>query len=201
MKPLRKSGEPSSLIPKSIWRLYDALPLVAGPISEDYQRLMLEVINDIQPQDVIEGTWCRDVADLVWEAQLLRLVRAELLGNGSDACSEPASLGELLDLADHATAARLVTDQVGDRDRQASPVAPSRMSTRARPKTQRNRGKAWADFACSSATCFEMHGLEIERISRMITQADSRRDAVIGQIEKRRARRSNLLPRAAANVD
>jgi len=54
-------------------------PLVEGDSEEAYDALAQQVRMAVDPSDVLEETWCRDVVDSLWEAQRLRRLKAALL--------------------------------------------------------------------------------------------------------------------------
>ena len=65
--------------------------LLAGEDIEKYQRLSGQVTAALEPVDVIEVFWVRDVVDLLWEALRLRRLKASLL-----AASAKAGLNKVL---------------------------------------------------------------------------------------------------------
>jgi hypothetical protein len=55
-------------------------PLVPGEDLEQYRRLQNFVADALQPRDIIDWLWVRDITDLEWEAIRLRKIKATLIG-------------------------------------------------------------------------------------------------------------------------
>jgi len=52
-------------------------PLIAGERSAGYDELLARVCETLQPSDVLEHIWVRDIVDLVWEVYRLRRLKAD----------------------------------------------------------------------------------------------------------------------------
>ena len=54
-------------------------PLIAGESPAGYDELLARVTATLQPTDVIEQMFIRDIVDLVWEVHRMRRLRANLM--------------------------------------------------------------------------------------------------------------------------
>src|SRR5262249_7648568 len=54
-------------------------PLIEGESAAEYEALLARVANALQPADVLEEIWIRDVVDLCWEVFRLRRLKAALM--------------------------------------------------------------------------------------------------------------------------
>jgi hypothetical protein len=71
------------VVPAAIADLFAQPPLLAAEDPESFQRLWMAVAAAVQPKDVIEWTWIKDIADLLWEAQRLRRMKSALNSRAS----------------------------------------------------------------------------------------------------------------------
>src|SRR6201988_3614822 len=56
-----------------------APPLIEGERVEAYDELLARISGALQPADILEDIWIRDIVDLVWEAFRLRRLKAQLM--------------------------------------------------------------------------------------------------------------------------
>jgi hypothetical protein len=170
--------------------LLDATPpWIPGEDRADYEALLAEVIDAVRPKDVIERIWVRDVVCHVFESQRLRrlkngMLRAhqekafgEVLQKRLDADSGPLGFALFSEGAD--LAAKAVS---GDAD--------------ARQRVQDLLAKGGYDEDMMLAKALELCLDNYERVDRLIMAADSRRDRVLSEVERRResvARRLRLV--------
>jgi len=56
-------------------------PLVDGEDAERYQRLLAGIVKAVQPVDVPEWLWVRDIVDLQWEILRYRSAKAHLISS------------------------------------------------------------------------------------------------------------------------
>ena len=54
-------------------------PLIAGEDAAGYDELLARIAGTLQPADMLEQIWVRDVVDLVWEIFRLRRLKSALL--------------------------------------------------------------------------------------------------------------------------
>jgi hypothetical protein len=70
--------------------------LIAGENAESYNDLLARISGTLQPADILEEIWVRDVVDLVWDAFRLRRLKAHLLKSAAHE-GMAQLLGPLLD--------------------------------------------------------------------------------------------------------
>src|SRR5712675_2430684 len=73
-------------------------PLIAGEDAAGYDELLARISGTLQPADMLEQIWVRDVVDLVWDIFRLRRLKSALL---TEAAHEGLTrdLGELFDVS------------------------------------------------------------------------------------------------------
>src|SRR5713226_6829156 len=54
-------------------------PLIAGERSAGYDELLARVCETLQPSDVLEHIWIRDIVDLAWDVFRLRRLKVGLM--------------------------------------------------------------------------------------------------------------------------
>src|SRR5215204_4865356 len=69
----------SASLAEDVGQLLGAPRLIAGEDGKAYDALLARVRDAVQPNDIIEQFWVRDVVDLVWETMRLRRWKADLL--------------------------------------------------------------------------------------------------------------------------
>src|SRR5215211_6932640 len=67
------------VVPDEIASLFEQPSLLPGEDPQAYSRLLTAVGVAVDPKDVIEWLWVKDVVALLWEAQRLRRIRVALL--------------------------------------------------------------------------------------------------------------------------
>jgi hypothetical protein len=92
----RRKGKSRSSSPRSgghdLGIIYFLPPVLPGEREEDYHTLFDGLERAIDPSDLVEKIWVRDVADLIWESWRVRRVRTLFLKNAQeDAQAEQAS--------------------------------------------------------------------------------------------------------------
>src|SRR5215207_6205548 len=67
------------IIPEELRELLSSRPLLSNESAEDYDQLLTSLAVALEPKDVVEWVWCKDVQDLIWECRRLRGIKAELI--------------------------------------------------------------------------------------------------------------------------
>ena len=70
---------PRALIPDDIAELLGPRPLLSGESAERYDAMFARFIVEFEPDGVIEWVLLRDVHDLTWEIQRVRVLIASLV--------------------------------------------------------------------------------------------------------------------------
>jgi hypothetical protein len=86
--------------PKFQWP-FAPLPLIEGEDATAYQDLLARARADLQPTDIVEQIWTREIVDLAWEVLRWRRVKDNLiqatLPEGLDAVLSPIGWGDLVE--------------------------------------------------------------------------------------------------------
>jgi hypothetical protein len=158
-------------------------PLIAGENAAAYDDLVARVRGALQPRDILEDIWVRDVVDLAWEVLRLRRLKAQLMRVAArDGMSDV--LGDLP-----------IDDpcEVADRWHAGDAEAAAEV----------NQALAAAGLtidAVMAQTLTERIG-DIERIERMMTAAEARRDTILRELDRRRAGLAMSLRRAIREAE
>jgi hypothetical protein len=63
--------------------LFGPPPLLDGESQEVYETLLARVTGTVNPKDIIEEIWVRDIVDLVWDIPRLRRLKVALLSSSA----------------------------------------------------------------------------------------------------------------------
>lgn len=178
--PVPTGTELSPVIPDDIGVILGKPPVIIGEEIEDYNELLAQISVAGQPKDAIEWLLFEDVASLVWEAQRLRRMKAKLLETVTKSALEQL----ISPIVGHDRAKALFQN--------LSPSKPSDLA-----KIGSILGEAGLDLDVVAAKAMEIRIGHVERIDRMLENANKRRDVVLREIERRReiiAERRRDLP-------
>ena len=143
--------------------------LVAGESSEAYDDLLARIRAVVEPADMLEEIWVRDVTDLAWEVSRLRRIKAHLM----QACAHEGLAKALSHLRvgnnHHIIARRWFAGDV-----EAAQIV--------------NNAFAEAGLTADTVTALTVSERidEIERIELMTMAAERRRDGMLRELERRR---------------
>jgi hypothetical protein len=159
-------------------------PLIEGENAASYDDLLARISGTLQPSDILEEIWVRDVVDLVWDAFRLRRLKAHLL---KAAAHEGMAdiLGPLLDWN--------LTGQTSRRWAIGDEEAVKTVET--------TLAAAGLTMDAVMARTLARKIYEIERIDRMTMAAEARRNAILREIERHRASFARTLRRAVEDVE
>jgi ribosomal protein L12E/L44/L45/RPP1/RPP2 len=144
--------------------------LLEGEDIGEYERLLARVTAAVVPADIIEEFWVRDVVDLVWEALRLRRLKASLLLS-----STAAGLQKVLaPIVRYSELPELVKAWYG-RDKSAL------------QKVTKLLEQAGLTMDHVMAETLSAKLDDVERIDRMIANAEARRHVVLREIDRHRA--------------
>jgi hypothetical protein len=68
-------------------------PLIAGEDHAAYDDLLARISAALQPSDILEDIWVRDVVDMVWDALRLRRLKTQLLTASAHEGMQPSCGG------------------------------------------------------------------------------------------------------------
>ena len=190
----RRQKEDFHVHPADLGSLFAKRPLVLGETEADYDTLLAKVTATVKPADIVEAMWVKDVVDLMWEAQRLRRLRAShLMKAGREALenllTKSKSAGHANSVGQFTVPELITACVAGD----ATAVAQVDLILR-------ERG---LDIHALMASALAARLDDIERIERLISGADARRNRALGEIERRRdvfARRLRLTVQDVTDV-
>jgi len=186
LKPPRQKNEQTGRL-VDITELDELLgppPLLPNESRADYEGLKARLKAKIAPRDVLEEIWLRDILDLQWEVLRMRRLKALLLNNNS-----PAGLDSLLYRRVTHQAKQTLVEAWGRGDKAAIKEIAGILH---------QRGLSMDDI--DSHTLLKT--LEpLERIDRMVTQAEGRRNNALREIERSRESAARRLQNALSEED
>ncbi|TXN03428.1 hypothetical protein FV222_08560 [Methylobacterium sp. WL103] len=176
--------------------LFEERPLLPNEDAGQYDTLLRTIIAQVKPADVIEAIWVKDIVDLIWEAKRFRRWRGQILTQ-TRLQAVTSLILPVLEAQNHSP-----FEPEAERRREAETLAMGWLNgsadeTSATEKLLRTRGLTPMDV---TAHTFQLKLPDIERIERMITAADQRRDTLLREIERKRMSLSQQLRAASAEV-
>src|SRR5262245_27929008 len=75
-------------VPTEIRGLLGEPPLLATESPNQYYALLIELVREVKPSDIIEWLWVKDVADLTWDILRYRRIKAAYLEDRTEADDE-----------------------------------------------------------------------------------------------------------------
>jgi hypothetical protein len=186
------------IIPEELRELLSSRPLLSNERAEDYDQLLTSLAVALEPKDVIEWVWCKDVQDLIWECRRLRAIKAELIetykldaarifGLNTSQLPKPEE-EEIVDRSGNRVFQARVTAgvQVEELIRQAK-FADAKGETRRVAQIETELFEHWGvNFSDISARALGWHLDEVVQIEQMIASCEKRRDQTLREIERRR---------------
>jgi hypothetical protein len=144
--------------------------LLQGEDRAAYEKLLTVVTAALSPADVIEELWAYDVANCSWEISRLRRLKADLIAANLHHGVEPLIRGEGLDLYPES---KLASDW-----RARKPEAMEQVDSLLKCSEQ--------GMEAVVAQTFAIELEQIERIERMIMNAEVRRNAALRELDRHR---------------
>jgi hypothetical protein len=155
-------------------------PLIAGEDGADYDDIQERLLADVAPSDFVEEIWARNVADLVWDSIRLRRLKSQLMRAVAH-----EGLEKVLEPLMEWHPAHLLSRKWAFGDEAA--IA----------KVEAALARADLTIDAVMARTLSERIDDFDRIDRMITAAESRRDAILREIGNRRGAFREALRRAA----
>jgi hypothetical protein len=163
-------------------------PLLEGEVSEAYDELLARVSGNVKPVDVIEDIWTREVVDYIWENLRLRRVKTSLL-----AAAVAGALQEILaSILDEEKDSKVITALVDE-------WTAGKPSARNHVSEYLEFGNLTFEDVLARAFKNEIDG--IERIDRLITTTEGRRNAALREIDRHRATFARMLRKEIHGVE
>ena len=170
-------------------------PLVRGEDGDAYGELLARVQAAVAPKDVLEEFWVRDVVDLSWEAVRLRRMKANLITAATYKALERV-LAPIVD-REPADGFSLVLEE-----RPSHRLAGGWYRREEETVNEVEEILRGADLSIDVVTAIAL-GMsldDIERIDRMVTNAEVRRNAVLREVARHRAAFAEDLRRSSGAV-
>jgi len=174
---------PAAPAPRSEPSPFGPPPLVQGEDRAAYDEFLDRVTATVAPADFIEEMWVRDIVDLAWEAFRLRRLKAQLM-----TAATHQGVEKLL-------AHTLPLDVAAELARQWAAGKPDVIRQVRRPLGGTRRATETV-MAYTLAARID----DVERISHMMMRAQARRDAILREVERRRAGFAHVL-RGVSEID
>jgi hypothetical protein len=157
-------------------------PLIAGEDAAGYDELLARIAGTLQPADMLEQIWVRDVVDLVWEIFRLRRLKSALL-------SEAAYEGLKRVLGDRLDGYYELSKRWVRRDPAAIKAVDQALAA------------AGLTMEAVRARTLALRIDEVERIDRMTMVAEGRRDSILRELERHRASFAQRLRRVVHEAE
>jgi hypothetical protein len=157
--PLKQSSEISR----------SKLPLLISESADEFATLRAELEHEINPKGAIEKIYVADIAALVWETLRLRRIKTGIIRNAYGAALETILK-------------RLVADQsfLSTARQDAEALAVAWLHDRqARIKVSKQLRKFGLDETAIEAEAFRKCCADLERVDRMLTMTETRRDRAL----------------------
>lgn len=164
--------------------LFGAPPLLQGEDKAAYDGLLARISDAVNPMDVIEEIWVRDVVDLSWDVLRLRRLKASLI-----TVSLHKGLARLLNPLMETPEARELSERWAAR-------RPSAIK-----KVRSTLAAANLSMEDVTAEALALSLDDVEKIDRMIMMAETRRNSILREIDRHRAVLGEKLRHAAQSVD
>ena len=160
--------------------VFGAPPLIEGEDAGAYADLLARVGATVRPADILEEIWVRDVVDLVWEGLRLRRLKVHLVNSVL-----------------HRGVRQAVGPLIGWEEADAlSARWQARDAARRRPGGERCSPTHGLSMDAVIAAALERQLEPVERIDRLITEAELRRNVALREVERHRAALGRSLRRA-----
>ena len=187
-------------------------PILKGENSETYDNLLLAVSTAVKPTDAIEEIWIKDVADLTWEILRYRRIKESWLGVVKSDALE-LELEYVLDKKAEIAVGRLSESERAHYEREAH-EDPDPLSEETKLVKKWASGDSvamkqivkllsWDNETLDTveAKAFVEQLDKIEALQRFIATLEARRDAVVREIDRRRAVFAQLLRAKLQDVE
>jgi hypothetical protein len=180
--PVEPRREPT-VLNQDLREILGPPPIINGEDPDSYNKLHDQVRSAVAPTDVIEEMWVRDVVDAFWESLRLRRLRAKLFV----ACEHEGL--------------RLILESMVDAD-ETDKLVYGWLDRNPRNVKQVNKLLAQAGFTHETIVAQTLSARldEFDRIDRMIAQAETWRNGVLREIDRRREAVSRRLREALDDI-
>lgn len=172
--------------------LHPMAPLLSAESADEFASLRKQLENEIHPEGAIEQMYLDDFATLIWEILRLRRYKTVIINN-----SRLAALRGILEQL----LCRPDFDHSYDHEHAAEDIARSWFDNKkAQAKVAKLLRKFQMDEAAIEAEAFRLCADDLERLDRMLTAIEYRRDKALRCIADYRQILSKQLQQAANRI-
>lgn len=181
-------------IPPHLEFLFNDRLLLPGENENHYDALRDGIIQHVKPVDIIEVMWVKDIVDLVWEAKRLRRWRNQALVHG-----RVEAAAELMRPAFQRTNSVHIEGITGP---SVEALAEGWAIGNARSIEQVDKYLQERNLGPEDVTAraYLLSLPQMERIDRQLFLAEQRRDALLREIERKRAAFAQRMRTAATDI-
>jgi hypothetical protein len=174
---------------RDLQALLGPAPLLEGEDSTAYDELRDRIQSAVAPKDAIDEIWVRDIVDLLWETMRLRRLKAKLMQSAAY-----EGLEELLRiLVDETSLYSSVSHGLTIRWARRDPDAVNQVADLLKQAGLNQESIAAQTLAVKLDT--------FSQIDRMIMQTESRRNAILREVDRRREALAQRLREATATIE
>lgn len=158
--------------------------LLEGENAVAYDELLAQVSGAVNPGDIFEEIWVRDIVDLSWEISRLRRFKSQLL------------------TANVHRGLRVILEPIcGYREAEQLSADWAKRENDAVRRVDELLAGAGLTMNEVMAEALAVKISDIERIDRLIMNAEARRNAVLREVERHRTSRDSARNRASGDVE
>ena len=183
-------GSPAAEGSKALSRdsIFGPAPILEVEDASAYEELLAQISSAVKPPDIIGDFWVRDVVDLTWEILRLRRLKISLV-EGAVPRTLRKTLALLVNFPEHSKPMdRLIKMWFAN-----EPSAIRRINKYLK--------SANINFDTVVARTFVNNLESIERIERLVTIAEGRRNAILREIDRRRANFAQMLRSSVKEIE
>jgi hypothetical protein len=192
-RELRRARMTQSL-DQNVYVLHSMAPLLINESADEFASLRKGLKSEIKPEGVIEQMYVDDFATLIWEILRLRRYKTMIINNSRLAALR-GILKQLLCRRDY--------DQPYDKDLDGEDLARSWFDNK-KKKAQTRVAKLLRQFQMDEgaieAEAFRLCAEDLERLERMLTTLEFRRDKTLRSIREYRQILSKQLQQAGNRI-
>jgi hypothetical protein len=164
--------------------LFGPPPLLEGEDTAAYDEFLVRISGALKPADILEEIWVRDVVDLVWEAFRLRRLKANLM-----TAVAHEGLREILETLIDWSDAKDLAQAWARRERGAIKQVDELLAS------------AGLTMDAVMAQTLSLKLDDIDRIDRMIANAEGRRNAILREVDRHRTIWGQNVRRAVQQIE
>jgi hypothetical protein len=185
MAVVKRQLAPADAEGSDLQSLLGPAPILEGEDASAYEALRVQIRAAVEPKDIIEEFWVRDVVDLLWETLRLRRLKAALM----HAAAHEGLDKVLTPLVPRFSERGDLVRAWASRDRDALNEVTELLK------------RAGLDEAAIAAQTLAIKLDAFERIDRLIAQTEARRNAVLREVDRRREAVARRLRDASAVIE